>query len=79
MFSGSRHCEEGCSPGRNQSSGTRVVVGDGGLEEIREASETGGELGREDIQEARDKVSKVGEEIVLVDDRGGTGTVDQPG
>ena len=50
-----------------------MVVGEGGLEEMREARETEGELGRDDRREARDEVSEVGEETVVTDARGGTG------
>ena len=54
-----------------------MVVGDGGLEEMREAREMEGELGREDMREVRDEVSEVGEETVAVDDGGGTGIGDK--
>ena len=55
----------------------RVVVGDGGLEEMREVRETEGEPGRDDRQEARDEVSEVGKEIIVEDDGGGTGIGDK--
>ena len=54
-----------------------MVVGDGGLEEMQEVREMEGELGRDDRREARDKVSKVGEETVAEDDGGGTGIGDK--
>ena len=54
-----------------------MVVGDGGLEEMREAREAEGELGRDDRREARDEVSEVGEETVAEDDGGGTGIGDK--
>ena len=54
-----------------------MVVGEGGLEEMREARETEGEPGRDDRQEARDKVSEVGEETVVSDTGGGTGMGDK--
>ena len=54
-----------------------MVVGDGGLEEMREAREMEGEPGQEDKQEVRDEVSKVGEEIGAEDDGGGTGIGDK--
>ena len=54
-----------------------MVVGDGGLEEMREAREMEGEPGQDDRQEVRDEVSEVGEEIVAEDDGGGTGIGDK--
>ena len=54
-----------------------MVVGDGGLEEMQEAREAEGELGRDDRREARDEVSEVGEETVAEDDGGGTGISDK--
>ena len=42
-----------------------MEVGEGGLEEMREAKEVEGELGRDDRQEARDMESEVGEETVV--------------
>ena len=50
-----------------------MVVGDGGLEEMREAREMEGEPGRDDRREARDEVSVVGEETIAEEDGGGTG------
>ena len=55
----------------------RVVVGNGGLEEMWEAREMEGEPGQDDRREARDEVSEVGEEIVVEDDGGGTGISDK--
>ena len=55
----------------------RVVVGDGGLEEMWEAREMEGELGRDDRREVRDEVSEVGDEIIAEDDGGGTGIGDK--
>ena len=43
----------------------RVEVGEGGLEEMREAREAEGELGWDDRREARDADSEVGEETVV--------------
>ena len=40
------------------------MVGDGSLEEMPDARGTGGELGHEDMRDARDEVSEVGEETV---------------
>ena len=54
-----------------------MVVGDGGLEEMREAREMESDLGRDDRREARDEVREVGDEIVVADDRGGTGIGDK--
>ena len=42
-----------------------MVVGEGGLEEMQEVREAGGELGQDDKREARDVVSEVGEETVV--------------
>ena len=54
-----------------------MVVGDGGLEEMREVREMEGEPGRDDRREARDEVREVGDEIVATDDGGGTGIGDK--
>ena len=53
-----------------------MEVGEGGLEEMRDAREAEGELGREDRREARDAESKVGEETEVRDAGGGTGIGD---
>ena len=53
-----------------------MVVGEGGLEEIRDSSDTEGELGREPMRDARVLVSEVGEEIVDAEGGGGTGMGD---
>ena len=50
-----------------------VGVGEGGLEEIRDAREMEGEPGREEMRETRDVDSNEGDEDVAEDDRGGTG------
>ena len=55
----------------------RVEVGEGGLEEMREAREAEGELGRDDRREARDVESEVGEETEVRDAGGGTGMGDK--
>ena len=54
-----------------------MVVGEGGLEEMREAREMEGEPGRDNKREARDEVSEVGEETVVQDAGGGIGMGDK--
>ena len=54
-----------------------MVVGEAGLEEIREARDAEGEFGREAMRDARDLVSEVGEETVVVEEGGGTGMGDK--
>ena len=54
-----------------------MVVGEAGLEEIREARDAEGELRREAMRDARDLVSEVGEETVVAEAEGGTGMGDR--
>ena len=53
-----------------------VGVGEGGLEEIRDARETEGEPGWEEMRDTRDVDSDEGDEAVVEDDGGGTGIGD---
>ena len=48
-------------------------MGEGGLDEIQDASEAEGELGREEIRDAREDVSEVGEETIVIEEGGGIG------
>ena len=54
-----------------------MVVGEAGLEEIREERDAEGKLGQEAMQDARDLVSKVGDETVVIEEGGGTGMGDR--
>ena len=54
-----------------------MVVGEVGLEEIREARDKEGEPGQEAIWDARDLVSEVGDETVVVEAGGGIGMGDK--
>ena len=53
-----------------------MVVGEACLEEIQEARDAEGEFGREAMRDARDLVSKVGDETVDKEEGGGTGMGD---
>ena len=50
-----------------------MEVGEGSLEEIRDAREMEGEPGREEMREASEVVSNEGDEVVTDDNGGGTG------